>query len=187
LAPFNPNQSFEVVLKENTNEQIVKEELQRLIQNKDTLNVLSFSDMVKSNKAGFRMITIAVYSFMIFIALFSVINLLNTVMTTINARRVEIGIMQAIGMDRKQLFAMLGCETGFLIVGSFVISLLAGNLIGYGISESLGNVGGLSFIHYKFPWLAIFLYVFATLLIQVCVLRFMRSSMSRQTVVERLR
>ncbi len=187
LAPFNPNQSFEVVLKENTNEQIVKEQLQHLIQNEDTLNLLSFSDMVKSNKAGFRMITIAVYSFMIFIALFSVINLLNTVMTTINARRVEIGIMQAIGMDRKQLSAMLGCETGFLIVGSFVVSLLAGNLIGYGLSESLGNVGGLSFIHYKFPWPAILLYVFATLLIQVCVLRFMRSSMSRQTVMERLR
>ncbi|MNC52457.1 hypothetical protein D3C75_1018040 [compost metagenome] len=82
---------------------------------------------------------------------------------------------------------MLWYETGFMIVGSLVISLIAGNVIGYGLSESLGNMGGLSFIHYQFPWRPILLYVFAMLLVQSGVLQFVKVSISRQTVVERLR
>lgn len=187
LTPFNPNQSFEVVVTENTDEQSVKEELQQLIHGEDTLNLLSFSETVKSYKTGFRTITITVYCYMIFIALFSVINLWNTIMTTINARRVEIGILQAIGMDRKQLILMLWYETGFMMIGSLVISLVAGNIIGYGLSESLGNIGGLSFIRYQFPWIPILLYVFAMLFVQGGVLQLMKVSLSRKTVVERLR
>lgn len=187
VAPFNPNQSYEVVVAENTDEQMVKEALQQLIHNEDTLKLISFSETVNSYKTGFRTITITAYCYMIFIALFSLINLWNTVMTTINARRVEIGIMQAIGMDRKQLILMLWYETGFLIVGSLVVSLIAGNVIGYGLSESLGDIGGLSFIHYQFPWKPILLYVFAMLLVQSGVLKFIKGSISRQTVIERLK
>lgn len=187
VAPFNPNQSYEVVVAENTDEQMVKEALQQLIHNEDTLNLISFSETVNSYKTGFRTITITAYCYMIFIALFGVINLWNTVMTTINARRVEIGIMQAIGMDRKQLILMLWYETGFLIVGSLVVSLIAGNVIGYELSESLGNIGGLSYIQYQFPWKPILLYVFAILLVQSGVLQFIKVSISRQTVIERLK
>ncbi|WP_018751183.1 ABC transporter permease [Paenibacillus sanguinis] len=187
ITPFNPNQSYEVILTQDTNEQMVKDELEKIIQNEDTLKLNSFSDMAKSNKAAFRTITIAVYTFMIFIALFSVINLLNTVMTSINARKFELGIMQAIGMEYKQLSAMLGYEAGFFIVGSFVISLIIGNLIGYGLSESLGNVGGLSFIQYHFPWSPILMYLIVMLLIRAVVLKIVRISTAQKTVVERLR
>lgn len=186
LAPFNPNQSYEVVVAENADEQIVKDELQQLIHNKETLNLISFSDTVNSYKTGFRTITITMYCYMIFIALFGVINLWNTVMATINARRVEIGIMQAIGMDRKQLTLMLWYEIGFTVVGSLLISLIAGNLIGYGLSQSLVNIGGFSYIHYQFPWGPILLYIFAMLLVQSGVLQLMKVSISKQTVVERL-
>lgn len=187
IAPFNPNESYEVVVKGNSNEELIQNELQDLILNEDTLRLLSFSEVVESNRIAFRTITVAVYSFMVFIAIFSVINLINTIITAISARKVELGIMQAIGMDRKKLTAMLGYETGFLIIGSFTTALFAGNLIGYWISKAAGNIGGLSFIHYQFPWSAILLYFLAILLVQIGIIQFVRISISKQTIIERLK
>ncbi|MEK3864134.1 FtsX-like permease family protein [Paenibacillus sp. FSL H7-0716] len=117
-----------------------------MILNEDTLKLLSFSEVVESNRIAFRTITISVYSFMVFIAVFSIINLLNTIITTISARKGELGLMQAIGMSRKQLMAMLTYETGFLVVGSFTMALFTGDLMGYMISKSAGNMGG-AFLH----------------------------------------
>lgn len=186
VAGFNPNIRYEIIVN-NSNEQQVKKELQNLISEKDTLKLVSFSEVVEIYKKGYKILSIAIYSFIIFIALFSIINLMNTIITTITSRKVEIGIMQAIGMDRKQLVAMLGYETGFLIVGSFTIALIVGNLIGYWISKVLGNIGGMSFIRYQFPLSAILLYVLAILLVQLGVIQFVRSSTSKQTIVERLK
>ncbi|WP_019637831.1 ABC transporter permease [Paenibacillus fonticola] len=187
IAPFNPNRSFEVVMMENADEQLVKNELQHLIANKETLNLLSFSEVVASNKTAFKTITMVMYSFMAFIALFGVINLMNTIITTISARKTELGIMQAIGLDRRKLSAMLGYETGFLIIGSLIVALIAGNVIGYGISEVVGSQGGFSYIHYQFPLKAILLYAMAILLVQAGIIQFVKISTSRQTVVELLR
>jgi putative ABC transport system permease protein len=120
---------------------------------------------------------------MVFIAVFSMINLLNTIITTISARKGELGLMQAIGMGRKQLMAMLTYETGFLVVGSFTMALVTGNLMGYMISKSAGNMGGLSYIQYQFPWSAIFLVI---LLVQTGMVQFVRRTISKQSIIEQL-
>lgn len=186
VAPFNSNKSYEVITMDKSNEESIKSELEGVILNEDTLKLLSFSEVVESNRIAFRTITISVYSFMVFIAVFSMINLLNTIITTISARKGELGLMQAIGMSRKQLMAMLTYETGFLVVGSFTMALFTGNLMGYMISKSAGNMGGLSYIQYQFPWSAIFLYFLVILLVQTGMVQFVRRSISKQSIIEQL-
>ncbi|MEK4139795.1 ABC transporter permease [Paenibacillus sp. FSL L8-0333] len=185
-APFNSNKSYEVITMDKANEELIKSELEGMILNEDTLKLLSFSEVVESNRIAFRTITISVYSFMVFIAVFSMINLLNTIITTISARKGELGLMQAIGMGRKQLMAMLTYETGFLVVGSFTMALVTGNLMGYMISKSAGNMGGLSYIQYQFPWSAIFLYFLVILLVQTGMVQFVRRTISKQSIIEQL-
>ncbi|ASA24614.1 ABC transporter permease [Paenibacillus donghaensis] len=185
LVPFNSNLSYEVVVSPSE-ELLVKQELVKLISSEGTLKLVSFSELVETNRIAFHTIRVTIYSFMIFIALFAVINLMNTIITTISSRRAEIGIMQAIGMTRLQVGAMLGYETGFLIVGSFAVALVAGNGLGYWISRVIGNVGGLSYIRYQFPASVILTYVSVILLMQYGIIQFVRMSIARQTVVERL-
>lgn len=186
-APFNPNESYEVILAENADERLVKSGLQQLMQQKDTLEIQSFSETVETYRTAFKTVSMAANSFMIFIALFSVMNLINTFTATMASRKVELGMMQAVGMNRKQLTAMLGYEAGLVMFVSFAVSLLIGNVLGYWLSDSLGNMGGLSYIQYQFPWSAILLYVLVMLLIQIGMMSYVKISSLKHTVVERLR
>ncbi|WP_342478886.1 ABC transporter permease [Paenibacillus sp. FSL H7-0350] len=187
IAPFNPAERYEVIVAEGANEEHIQKDLQNLLVKADTLKVVSFAEQVKSNQMAMKTITIVVYSFMIFLALFSLMNLTNTIITTIAARKNELGMMEAIGMRRKQVTVMLGYESGFLSIGSLIIALIAGSVIGFGVSEVIGNIGGLSFIQYKFPWSAVTFYIVAYVVVQMLIIYGVRTSMSKQTLIERLK
>jgi putative ABC transport system permease protein len=63
--------------------------------------------------------------------------IINTMMMTILERTKELGMLMAIGMNRRRVFTMIMLETVFLtIVGAF-----AGMVTGWGLVKLLGNTG----------------------------------------------
>lgn len=63
--------------------------------------------------------------------------IINTMMMTILERTRELGMLMAIGMNRKKVFSMIMLETIFLTM----VGAVAGMLIGLGLIELLGKTG----------------------------------------------
>jgi ABC-type antimicrobial peptide transport system permease subunit len=63
--------------------------------------------------------------------------IINTMMMTILERTKELGMLMAIGMNRRRIFSMIMLETIFLTI----VGATAGMLAGWAIVESLGKTG----------------------------------------------
>lgn len=85
-----------------------------------------FTDNRENNTRGTYMaFLVCVYSFLLIIALVTVLNIVNSISMSVSARIKQYGAMRAVGMSKKQIgtmiksetltYASLGCGTGLLI------------------------------------------------------------------------
>ena len=119
------------------------------------------------------------------IAIFGVINLLNTTVTNLISRQREIGILQAVGLTKRQLASMLRTEGLFYTAGAPAFSLMLGSLLGYAacavLTKKLGTV-----FQYSFPVLPALGFVFLMLLMQLVVSSITVRSVKKRPLVERI-
>lgn len=121
----------------------------------------------------------------VIIGLIGILNFINSMLTSIIARRQEFAMLQSIGMTGKQLHKLLIYEGLFYALAAIVLSFAFGILFSFIIIR--GVVGGLWFFSYKF--------VIAPLLISYPVLLTLSAvipyaayhGVNRQSIVERLR
>lgn len=183
----NCNLSFEIRCSQGYSADI-EAQLKALTASEDKLEIVTRKDQRDLYKSVFRTMTIAVYTFVAIIACFSLVNLINTILTNILTRKNELGILQAVGLSRGQMIKMLNTENIYLTYGSFIASVFFGSILGYIICLASENVGGLSyFIQYKFPFLIILMYFILITMIQGVMTWIIGYSMKKMSVVERLR
>ncbi len=181
----NSNISFEILSEKGYSIETANA-LKSLIQNEERLSIVILNEEIAYYKSVFHTITAVLYAFVAFIGIFAIVNLINTIITNALSRKKEIGIMQAVGLDKKQFRIMLRIEHGVMLIGSFAISLLVGGYGGYKLCDIISNVGGLSFVQYQFPIWQITVYCMLIIAVQIILTAFLERSMSKQSIVERL-
>lgn len=72
----------------------------------------------------------ACYIFLGILSVICIMNLVNTMINSVNVRRKELGMMQAIGMSDRQMQRMLLTEGLFYTLGTLVLSLGVGSAAG---------------------------------------------------------
>ena len=124
-------------------------------------------------------------SLSILIALIGIMNFINTVITSIYARKLELAMIQSIGMTTRQTRIMLMLE-GLIITGiSLLITLSFGSFIGlYGLKSLVSQSPVMSFYFTVMPSLVC---APILLLISVLVSHMSQKSISKDSIVERLR
>lgn len=186
LVKDNCNISFEILSSKGYSAN-TESQLKALVERDERLEFKSFKEEKDSIENILRTITLTVYTFVAFIACFGLVNLVNTMITNVISRKNEIGILQAVGLNRTQLTQMLSTENAYMIFGSFIVSVVAGSAIGYAVSKSIGNIAGLSYIRYQAPLLIIAIYFLLIVVIQAVTTKFIGISMRKHSVVERMR
>ena len=181
----NSNISFEILSDKGYSFE-TDNALKSLIQNEERLSIVILNEEIAYYKSIFHVITAVLYAFVAFIGIFAIVNLINTIITNALSRKKEIGIMQAVGLDKKQFRLMLRVEHGVMLIGSFAISLLIGGYGGYKLCNIISNIGGLSFVQYQFPIWQIAVYFMLIVAVQFTLTAFLDRSMSKQSVVERI-
>ena len=120
-----------------------------------------------------------------FIILFSLLNLLNTLITNMVTRKQEFAMLQSIGMSEKQLYQMVQSEGILLAGGNVLLTLVGGTLGGIGMIEVMRHFEA-EYMHYHFPlW-----YLRKTVLlvvIPIIVSRVVFYFFKKETLVERIR
>ncbi|MEK4345227.1 ABC transporter permease [Paenibacillus sp. FSL P4-0184] len=119
------------------------------------------------------------------IGLIGILNFINSMLTSLLSRRQEFAIMQSIGMTDKQLRKMVVFEGLYYAAATIIVSLVLGILFSYGVIG--GVVGNLWFFSYKFTIIPLLMAYPALLVLSVIIPYVAFRSISKQSVVERLR
>lgn len=105
------NFNYQLIIDTDDNEwDILKEEIQKMISPNARLYISTFNDWVEAYNEKLLNYRMPVYVFVMFIGVFGIINLLNTLITNVLTRKRELGVLQAVGLSGKQLSNMLLME-----------------------------------------------------------------------------
>lgn len=125
------NLNYQLIIDTADNEwDIVKEEIQKIVSSNACLYISTFNDWVEAYNEKLLNYRIPVYIFVMFIGVFGIINLLNTLITNVLTRKRELGVLQAVGLSGKQLSNMLLMEGVFYTICVLILSILFGTVIG---------------------------------------------------------
>ena len=103
-----------------------------------------------------------IYAIVVFIGIFALINLSNTLMTGFVARQQELGMLRSIGLSNKQLAEMLRLEAFHYVLVTMAITLTVGTAAGYIFCRIFNRVDVFGEMQYIFPLLPV-LALFAAL------------------------
>ena len=127
------------------------------------------------------------YGILVFIFVFSLINLANTLITNLLTRQQEFGVFQSVGMSDRQLSNMLSFECLYYVGITLLVTLTLGTACSLVVCEVFDQIGLFGTLTYHFPALQVLLFGAALLLVQgvfsACAVRYTR----RLSLVERIK
>ncbi len=170
-------------LKGNT--EIVGLEMERICKDNSSLE---FGGMIRKKKelekelVGMKSI---VYSLVAIIGIIGMLNMINTMVTSILSRQKEFGLLQAIGLSNKELNRMIQLEGIYYATISGIISVLGGSIIGKYAFNAFSTEA--TYAIYKYPVGAVIATVGIFFLLQSLVIFFVKDSMGKDSIVERIR
>lgn len=159
-------------------EQQAEKEIEQILVTNPRLAVTTLSGAIAQNENFLQGMILALAVIIIFISCFAIMNLLNTIFTSVIVRQKEFALMRSVGMTQKQLTTMVCCE-GLLIVSiGLILSLIVGGFIGYFLCALLKN-GLMTYLNYQFPFSVTLFYcmlvVICSLLVSEIALRHQKS------------
>lgn len=128
--------------------------------------MVSLGDIVSDMEASLRGELTMFYGILVFIFVFSLINLANTLITNLLARQQELGIFQSVGMSSRQLSRMLSLECLFYAGVALLATLTLGTVCSVIVCKVFDQLGTFGKITYHFPALEMLLFGAALLLVQ---------------------
>ena len=127
------------------------------------------------------------YGILVFIFVFSLINLANTLITNLLTRQQEFGVFQSVGMSDRQLSQMLAFECLYYVGITLLATLTLGTVCSLAVCRVFDQIGMFGTLTYHFPVLQVLLFAAALLLVQgvfsACAVRYTR----RLSLVERIK
>ena len=127
------------------------------------------------------------YGILVFVFVFSLINLANTLITNLLTRQQEFGVFQSVGMSDRQLSKLLSFECLYYVGITLLVTLTLGTVCSLIVCRAFDQIGLFGTLTYHFPVLQVLLFGGALLLVQgvfsACAVRYTR----RLSLVERIK
>ena len=153
----------------------------------ERVGVSSLYDLTAELKIGMRGELTRLYSILVFIFVFALINLANTLITNLLTRQQEFGVFQSVGMSGRQLSRMLSFECLYYVEITLLVTLTLGTVCSMALCRVFDQIGMFGKLTYHFPVLQVLVFASALLLVQavfsVCAVRYTR----RLSLVERIK
>ena len=181
------NLTYQYVIRvEDSFERQAENEIDQIVSDHPRLSVDSLSAAIAQNENFLQGTQLALAIAIVLIGCFSVMNLLNTILTGIIVRRREFSLMRSVGMSQKQLSVMVHKE-GLIVVGmGLVLSVIIGGGIGYVLCSFLKN-SLMSYLQYQFPWPVVLIYLAIMLMVQFILISYTTGNLKKQSLVEQIR
>ena len=134
----------------------------------------------------YNMFKVMLVTVMLFLGVFSIINLFNTLITNVLSRKQEFAMMQSIGLTGKQLTRMITYEGLLFAVYNIIITIFIGGGLGY-VMVLLFERAAINYLVWSFPIGYLIGYMVLVAVVPVIISLGLVKSLQKQSVVERLR
>lgn len=183
---MNTTESFTIFAEDyEKNGLQVEEDLRELISGYDDLSLFTLREQIQEDSGMIRNNRTQIYGLSLFIILFSLFNLVNTLISSFASRKKELSMLESVGMEQRQLRGMLLWESLLLALPNLVITLTAGSLAGFGFIRYMSRTA--PYLHYRFPFAAVGLYIAAMVLLPMAVSYGCLKEQDRTSLVERIK
>ena len=186
LVQNNSNYYFHVQADKKF-DQDVENQLKSLTEGDGRIVYESWQQEYDYWKGSYSLVNYLCYGFIIVLGAISIMNLVNTMINSIHARKKELGILQAIGLSQKQLIHMLQLESAVYILGTFLISVGAGLLAGYGVVSYMIKGGLMNITTYHFPLIPTMIFIAVLAAVQILINLAAGKFIKREPLIERIR
>lgn len=157
---FNLNNTASVKIDDfDKNGDQVEQQLRAIVEESPQLNMSSLKDRIAQDVNIYNTLLGTVVGFTAFIIGFSLINLVNTLITNVLTRKKEFAMLQSIGMERRQLTKMIQIEGLIIAAKNILITIVIGSICG-AILVAIMQSFGATYMHFSFPiWYALVYFV----------------------------
>lgn len=183
---FNMNISLIVSTGYDEKSEAVFDRIRTVIEENPLLKMDTLTDNIAAQSAAYNSIYVVILGMGLFIIVFSVINLINTLITNIMTRKKEFAMLQSIGMSNKQLAAMIQGEGLIIAAKNILITAVAGTLCGYLLIWFM-YVNGAYYMKWRFPFWYMLAYTVLIILAPVIISGISIKAFHKESLVERIR
>ena len=161
-------------------------ELEQIVAESPELSLETLAESTEIHNAEADRVFGAISGLAIFIMMFSILSMMNTLITNIVTRKQELAMLESIGMSKSQIRKMLLGESLLLVIATVGVTLTIGTLCGYFLCNILYN-NGMYYMSFKFPTVFTVAYVVVLTLVPLVITIASMKSFSKEALVERLR
>ncbi|EOT26891.1 hypothetical protein C805_00993 [Eubacterium sp. 14-2] len=175
-----------LVSTEADKEDEVGEALEQMIAEKSELDMETLADRRVMYEQNTNQLFGTISGLAIFIMMFSILSMMNTLISNIVTRKQELAMLESVGMSKSQIRKMLLGESLLLVIAAVGVTMTVGTLCGYALCKALYGMGAF-YMAFQFP--VVFALAYAGVLIAVPLIITLVSmkSFSKEALVERLR
>lgn len=164
----------------------IKSRLKAIVNRDSRIMYESNTDWKKELENQFMAIEITAMSFTGIIALIGILNLINTMITSILTRKREYGMLQAVGLSNKQLRQMLQIEGMYYAGISSLLSVIFGTGLGY-FCFKLFKKAGADYAEYEFPLISILAVIVVFILLEILITYLIEGRLKKESIIDRIR
>lgn len=175
-----------LVSTEPEKETAVGEALRHLTDQKAELTMDTLADRKMRDEQSLNTIFGTISGLAAFIMTFSILSMINTLITNIVTRKQELAMLESIGMTKRQMQTMLLGESLILVLAAVGVTMTAGTLCGYGLSRVLYQMGAY-YMAFQFPLVYTLIYALVLTAVPLLITLVSMKSFSKEALVERLR
>lgn len=186
LISYESLNSHLLVSTEPDKEAEVGEILTQMVEEKSELSMESLAERKAFYTKTADSVFGAIGGLAIFIMMFSMLSMMNTLITNIVTRKQELAVLESIGMAKGQIRKMLLCESLILVLAAVGVTMTVGTLLGYALVSLLRN-GGACYMTFAFPWTLFAVYAVVLIVVPLLITLISMKNFSKETLVERLR
>lgn len=172
---------------EQGKEKVVLDSISTIIGVNPYYKLVTYEDEYKIANSSIRMLRIPAYALLGVLGIIGFFNMANTLITGMIVRKREIGVLQAIGLTKKQLNQMLQMEGYVLTFGILMISLLLGNVVGYITFLKCQELNWIGLESYYFPFTELGVMIALLLLLQLFLTFIISHEFQKEATIERIR
>lgn len=163
----------------------VEEEIRSIVEQYDDLSLWTLREQNLEDSSAIRQQKQQIYGISILLILFSMFNLINTVISGFATRKREFSVLESLGMEQRQLRKMLFCESIIQMLPSLILTFSVGTLAGFALIQFLRQSA--TYLQYAFPVMAAIFYLLALLGLPMILTAGCLCAQKKIPLVERIR
>ena len=167
-------------------EAAVGEKLEQIIAEKPDFTMSTLAENRIAYAQSCDQLFGAISGLSIFIMAFSILSMMNTLITNIVTRKQELAMLESIGMSKGQIRKMLLGESMILVFAAVGVTMTAGTACGYVLSGILYKHGAY-YMAFRFPVVFALAYAGVLVVVPLVITFASMKSFSKEALVQRLR